>query len=136
MFGGRATRGTLYTAAITVAALGVAIATMNGAALTDVTYVPLGCALAVGLLLTVRQAPGHPGAALVLLPALAVAAVTSNVVRGVRGGTLLVAASHAVLAFAVGHLATTLVPMLPTWASFALGFTAVRFGVWEPPLRL
>src|ERR671930_1007132 len=104
----RLTWGAAYATVVTLAALALSATTIS----TDELLLPLGCALAVGLLLTVRQAPGHPGAALVLLPAivaddrlgtavlpaLAVAAVVSNMVRGVRGDTVLIAASHTMLA--------------------------------------
>src|SRR6266542_658654 len=67
----RVTKGAVYGAAVMLAALSAVLVLANLTTISaDAIYVPLGCALAVGLLLTVRQAPGHPGAALILLPAI------------------------------------------------------------------
>src|SRR5438105_15522097 len=87
--------GAAYALLVSLAALALSANTLS----SDELLLPLGCALAVGLLLTVRQAPGHPGAALILLPAIVAharlglavlpvllfAAIACNVVRGVRG---------------------------------------------------
>src|SRR6185503_1221271 len=100
----RATKGVIYTVSATLLALAALAATLPLTSLTtftDQVYVPLACALVVGLLLTVRQAPGHPGAALILLPvvvadarlglaalpALLVAALLANMARGLRGSS-------------------------------------------------
>src|SRR6266545_2512692 len=147
----RVTKGAVYGAAVMLAALSAVLVLANLTTISaDAIYVPLGCALAVGLLLTVRQAPGHPGAALILLPAivadarlgltalpaLLLAAVATNLVRGVRGKPMLVSASHTVLAFTVGHFASSLLPSLPAWATFAVGFTSVRFALWHLAVRV
>jgi signal transduction histidine kinase len=137
-----------YTAAVTLLAV-AAIVALSGTSMTmDQAFVPLSCALAVGLLLTVRLAPGHPGAALAVVPAIAVdarlglsvlpallfAALVANYVRGVRGPSVVASASHAVLAFAAGHLvaelATNQLPISPAWLVFALVFSSVRLVLW------
>src|SRR4029079_18227213 len=98
-----AMRNYVYASAVTLAALLTILAYSGTSMSTDDVLLPLTCALMVGLLLTVRLAPGHPGAALVVLPALAVdarlglsalaallfAGVVANLVRGVRGPSVL-----------------------------------------------
>jgi len=137
----------LVTSLVTV---GVVLGLSGLQASTDPLYVPLSLALMVGLLLTVRLAPGQPGAALVLLPAMAVdarfglsalpalalVAIVANLARGVRGPWLLSTAAHTVLAFAAGHVVADIVDFEPAWAIFALVFATVRFGLWYVARRL
>ncbi|MDQ3810021.1 MAG: HAMP domain-containing histidine kinase, partial [Chloroflexota bacterium] len=113
-------------------------------------YIPLGCALAVGLLLTVRLAPGKPGSALVLLPALAVdsrlglsalpavfvAAVLANLVRGVRGPRSVSAAAETTLAFASAHALAERIYLVPAWITFAVAFAGIRVLLWRLAERL
>jgi signal transduction histidine kinase len=142
-----AVRDYAYTAGITLAAVATVLALSGTSMSTDAVFFPLSCALMVGLLLTVRLSPGHPGAALVVLPAIAVdarlglsvlpamlfVALVTNLVRGVRGPIVLASAGHTTLAFAAGHLATELTAQLsllaPAWLVFAIVFTAVRLGL-------
>ena len=107
-----------YAAAVSLAAVGVIVGLPGTAPSDDQTFAPLALALFVGFLLTVRLAPGRPGAALVLLPAMAIdarfglaallavayAAIVVNLIRGLRGPRVLSTASHAVLACAGAHL--------------------------------
>jgi signal transduction histidine kinase len=145
-----AIRNYVYAAAVTLAAL-LAILAYSGTSMsTDDVLLPLTCALTVGLLLTVRLAPGHPGAALVVLPALAVdarlglsalaallfAGVVANLVRGVRGPSVLSSASHTVLAFAAAHLLAELIPAVPSWIVFAFAFVTLRLALWWAAIRL
>jgi signal transduction histidine kinase len=140
-----ALRDAAYTVLVTALALSAVIAFADPALTSSEVYLPLASALAVGLLLTVRLAAGHPGSALILLPALIAdarlglsvvpalmfAAIAVNLVRGVRGAHVLVSASQTVLAFSAGHFAIDLLPMLPAWVVFAFGFTGVRFVLWH-----
>jgi signal transduction histidine kinase len=145
-----AIRNYSYAAAVTLAAL-VAILAFSGTSMsTDDVLLPLTCALTVGLLLTVRLAPGHPGAALVVLPALAVdarlglsalaallfAGIVANLVRGVRGPSVLSTASHTVLAFAAAHLAAEVLSAVPSWIVFAFVFVTLRMALWNIGNRL
>ena len=59
----RHVRAAAYSILTMMLALG-AIFTLAGSWSGEDVYLPLACALAVGMLLTVRQSPGHPGAAL------------------------------------------------------------------------
>ncbi len=149
-----ALRDYVYTAAVTLAAVVIMTTLSSTSMIVDQAFLPLSCALAVGLLLTVRLAPGHPGAALVVLPAIAVdarlgiavlpallcAAIVANYVRGVRGLSVVASASQTVLAFAAGHfaaeLATNLLPVSPTWLVFASTFSTVRLVLWFLAQRL
>ncbi len=142
----RMPRAAMYALTVTLVALALSATAIS----TDELLLPLGCALAVGLLLTVRQAPGHPGAALILLPAivadariglaalpvLMIAAIASNLVRGVRGWPVLVSTGHTAIAFAAGHFVSHATDLLPAWATFALAFTAARFALWQAAVRV
>src|SRR5215207_8369367 len=139
-----------YATVISVVTLGVVLGLGGLESSADPLYAPLGLALMVGLLLTVRLAPGQPGAALVLLPAMAVdarfgldalpavafVALVANLARGLRGPWLLSTSAHTTLAFAAGHLATEFVAIAPAWAVFAVVFAGVRFGLWHLAIRL
>jgi signal transduction histidine kinase len=133
--------GLVYTAAISLAAL-LACLLPAAAPSDDQTYAPLGVAVMVGWLLTVRLAPGARDTALLLVPVMSLDArvglaglplvaytgVLANLARGVRGPRVLTAAAHGTLAYLVAHLLATLVP-LPHWVVFALGFACFRFGL-------
>jgi len=133
-----------YAAAVAAASIGIVLGLGGLQQSTDPQYAPLSLALMVGLLLTVRLMPGQPGAALVLLPAMAVearfgltalpavafVAVVANLVRGVRGAWLLSTAGHTVLAYAAGSVAADVIGVVPTWAVFAVVFAGVRFALW------
>jgi len=143
-----------YAALVTLAAL-IAATALSGASMsTDEVFVALACALTAGLLLTVRLAPGHPGAALVVIPAIAIdarlglsvlpallfAAIVVNLARGVRGPAVLASASHTVFAFVAAHylaaFSPTVLPNLPSWIVFAVSFSVVRLGLWFVTRRL
>jgi signal transduction histidine kinase len=141
----RAHRAAAYSILTMVLALG-AIFTLAGSTWSsEDVYLPLACALAVGMLLTVRQSPGHPGAALVLIPAMAVDArlgltalpavligsLATNLFRGVRGYDIVISAGHMVLAFTAAHFAAQNINQVPDWAAFAVVFAATRFGLWH-----
>ena len=137
-----------YSALVLLAALATIVAFSGTTMSTEDVFVPLSCALAVGLLLTVRLAPGHPGAALIVLPAIVVdarlglsvlpallfASILMDLVRGVRGAAVIISASNTVLAFAAGHAVAQLspawLPQAPTWLVFAATFSIVRLGLW------
>ena len=141
-------RDLAYLALVLLAALATIVAFSGTTMSTDDVFVPLSCALAVGLLLTVRLAPGHPGAALIVLPAIAVdarlglsvlpallfASIVVDFVRGVRGPAVFISASNTVLAFAAGHAVAELslnwLPQAPTWLVFAAAFSIVRLALW------
>src|ERR1700682_1818372 len=61
-----------YAFAVSLAAIGALVGLPGTTASDDQAFAPLALALFVGFLLTVRMAPGHPSAALVLLPAMAI----------------------------------------------------------------
>jgi signal transduction histidine kinase len=137
-----------YATLVTVAALIAAIALSGAPTGTDEVFLALTCAMTAGLLLTVRLAPGHPGAALVVIPAIAIdarlglsvlpallfAAIVVNLARGVRGPAVLASASHTVFAFAAAHylaeFSPTVLADLPSWIVFAVSFSVVRLGLW------
>src|SRR5262249_39322288 len=118
-----------YAIAVTLIAAALTIALGGTTPSDDEVYALMALAVIVGLLLTVRLAPNRPPAAMVLLPAMvfdirfgvaalpavAYAAIVANLVRGVRGPRVLSNASHLVLAFALGHVATQLLPGVPSW---------------------
>jgi signal transduction histidine kinase len=142
-----------YTAVVTLVALLAVVALTDTWPVTDQVYAPMACALAVGMLLTVRLAPYRAGGALVLLPAIALdahfglaalplvawVAITINLVRGVRGPRVLSNAAHLVLAYALAHLlsqALAAFTPVPTWVTFAVVFASTRFGLWHLARRL
>src|SRR5947209_7430759 len=102
-----------YTLVVAALALAATLGLTGSLPYSDRVYVPMALALAAGLLLTVRLAPYRPGAALVLLPALAVQArfgfaalpmvayiaIVVNLARGVRGPNVVSTAAHTVLAY-------------------------------------
>jgi signal transduction histidine kinase len=132
--------GLAYTLAVSLATF-LACLLPGAAPSADQTYAPLGVAVMLGWLLTVRLSPGAPGAALLVVPALALHArfglaglpvvactgVLANLARGVRGPRVLTTAGHAGLAYTLAHLVSLVVP-LPGWAVFAVGFAGLRFG--------
>src|SRR5919199_2894808 len=132
--------GLLYTAAISLAAF-VACLLPAAAPSDDQTFAPLGVAVMVGWLLTVRLAPGTRDAALLLVPVMSLDArvglaglpivaytgLLANLARGVRGPRVLSAAAHATLSYLLAHQLATVVP-LPQWAVFAVGFACLRYG--------
>jgi signal transduction histidine kinase len=106
----------------------------------DEVYAALTIAAIIGLLLTIRLAPNRPGAALVLVPAMAIdarlglaalpafafAAVLANVIRGLRGPRLISTAAHLVLAFATAHVASQAVGGIAGQLLFAVVFALSR----------
>ena len=108
----------------------------------DQTYAPLGVAVMIGWLLTVRLSPGAPGSALLIVPVMTLHArfgmaggplvaytgILASLARGVRGSRVLTTAGHASLAYTLGHLVAQLTP-LPDWAVFAVVFVFGRFGL-------
>src|SRR5947209_8623784 len=118
-----------YTLVVGLASLAVIIALTDTWPTTDLSYMPMALALAVGMLLTVRMAPHRAGGALVLLPAMAVdarfglvalpmlayAAVVANLIRGMRGPRVISTAGHTVLAYAAADLCAHAAPLVPGW---------------------
>src|SRR5579859_2660150 len=116
-----------YAFAVCLAVVATIVGLPGTAPSSDPIFAPMALALFIGFLLTVRLAPSRPGAALVLLPAMAIdarfglaallalgyAAIAVNLVRGVRGPRVLSTASHAVLAFAIAHLCAQITPLVP-----------------------
>src|SRR5437899_3614717 len=140
-----------YAAAVSLAAVGVIVGLPGTAPSDDQAFAPLALALFVGFLLTVRLAPGRPGAALVLLPAMAIdarfglaallavgyAAIVVNLIRGLRGPRVLSTAGHAVLAFAGAHLCAQFVPLVvPAPIVFGVVFVVLRVALWHVAARL
>ena len=139
-----------YTLIVSLVALGAIVALPGTSPSSDETYAPMALAMIVGLLLTVRLAPYRPGGALVLLPAMTVDArfglaalpmlayvgIVANLVRGVRGPQVISAAVHLVLAFTLAHLAEQLVPVVPSWVTFAVVFASARLALWHLADRL
>src|SRR5919202_2681528 len=138
-----------YTLASSVVA--AAMFALPGAApSSDQVYAPLGLAVMVGLLLTVRLVPYRPGGALVLLPAMVVdarfglaalpmiawAAIVTNLIRGMRGPRVVSTAAHLVIAFAVAHLCEQLISVLPGWLVFSVVFAGGRLALWHLAERL
>ena len=138
-----------YTLAMSVVA--AAMFALPGAApSSDQVYAPLGLAVMVGLLLTVRLVPYRPGGALVLLPAMVVdarfglaalpmiawAAIVTNLIRGVRGPRVVSTAAHLVIAFAVAHLCEQVISVLPGWLVFSVVFAGGRLALWHLAERL
>jgi signal transduction histidine kinase len=111
----------------------------------DPVYTPMALALAVGLLMTVRLAPYRPGGALVLLPAMAIearfglaalpmlayVAIVVNLIRGMRGPSVISTAAHLVLAYALAYLSAQVVPVVADWVVFAVVFACGRFALWH-----
>jgi signal transduction histidine kinase len=140
--------GLVYTAAVSLAAF-LACFLPAAAPSDDQTFAPLGVAVMVGWLLTVRLAPGARDATLLLvpvmsldarvglagLPILAYTGVLANLARGVRGPRVLTAAAHATLAYLLAHQLSTLVA-LPHWAVFAVGFACLRYALGRLADRL
>src|SRR5438309_9332518 len=139
-----------YTLVVALAAV-VAVVTLTGSSpITDQVYAPMALALAIGLLLTVRLAPYRAGGALVLLPAMAVAArfglaalpavayvaIVTNLVRGMRGERLISTAGHVVLAYALAEVCAQTVPVVPDWVVFAIVFACSRLALWHLAARL
>jgi signal transduction histidine kinase len=138
-----------YTLAVSVIALAL-FALPGTSPSSDAVYAPLALAVIVGLLLTVRLAPGRAGGALVLLPSMVVdarfglsalpmiawAAIVTNLIRGVRGARAISTAAHVVIAFAAAHLSEQIVPVLPGWLVFSVVFACVRLGLWYLAERL
>jgi len=134
-------RGGLGYTAVVCAATLLTLLLPGAAPSADQMYAPLGIAVMVGWLLTVRLAPGAPGASLLLVPAMTmharfgmsgVAAVAytgilASLARGVRGPRVLTTAGHAALAYTAAHLVSQLTP-LPDWTVFAVVFATLRFG--------
>jgi signal transduction histidine kinase len=139
-----------YAFAVSLAAVGAIVGLPGATPSTDQAYAPLALALFVGFLLTVRLAPGRPGAALVLLPAMAMderfglaallalgyTAIAVNLIRGVRGPRVLSTASHAVLAFVGAHLFAQIIPFVPPPLVFGVVFVVLRVGLWHLAARL
>src|SRR5579864_8167070 len=139
-----------YTIVVALLAIVATVALTGTWPDTDPLYAPLACALAVGLLLTVRLAPYQPGGALVLLPALALdarfglaalpmlawVAIVINLIRGVRGARVISTAAHLVLAYSVAHVLSTIVGVVPGWVTFSVVFAVVRLVLWHVALRL
>jgi signal transduction histidine kinase len=138
-----------YTLAISVLAAAM-LALPGTAPSSDQVYAPLGLAVIVGLLLTVRLVPYRPGGALVLLPAMVVdarfglaalpmiawAAIVTNLIRGMRGPRVVSTAAHLVIAFAVAHLCEQLISVLPGWLVFSVVFAGGRLALWHLAERL
>ena len=59
-----------YALAVALAAIALIVALPGSAPSAEEAYAPLALAVLVGLLLTVRLAPGRPAAAMVLIPAM------------------------------------------------------------------
>src|SRR5438132_6961625 len=143
-----------YAAAVSLAAVGVIVGLPGTAPSDDQAFAPLALALFVGFLLTVRLAPGRPGAALVLLPAMAIdarfglaallavgyAAIVVNLIRGLRGPRVLSTAGHAVLAYAGAHLCAQITPqvapIVPPALVFGVVFVLLRVALWHLAERL
>src|SRR5579859_1651027 len=139
-----------YAFAVSLAAIVAVIALPGTTPSNDETFAPLALAVLIGFLLTVRLAPRQPGAALVLLPAMAIdarfglaalmavgyAALVVNLLRGVRGPHVLSSASHAVLAFAGAHLCAQIVPVVPAPLVFGVVFVLLRVALWHLAARL
>ena len=139
-----------YALAVALAALAAMVLVGGTAPSGNEVYAPLALALIVGLLLTVRLAPGRAPAAMVLipamvfdarfgvaaLPAVAYTAIVANLVRGVRGPRLISSAAHLVLAFAAADVATHLLSGQPAWIVFAVVFAFVRLALWHVAARL
>ena len=138
-----------YTLAVSVVA--VAMFALPGTApSSDQVYAPLGLAVIVGLLLTVRLVPYRPGGALVLLPAMvadarfglaalpmiAWVAIVTNLIRGVRGPRVVSTAAHLVIAFVVAHLCEQLIAVVPGWVVFSIVFASARLALWHLAERL
>jgi signal transduction histidine kinase len=132
--------GLAYTLALSLAAL-LACLLPAASPSAEQTFAPLGVAVMTGWLLTVRMAPGAPGAALLVvptmvlharfglagLPVIAYTGLLATLARGVRGPRVLTSAAHATLAYLLAHLLSSLVP-LPAGAVFAVGFACLRYG--------
>jgi signal transduction histidine kinase len=140
-----------YAAAIAALTIAVFLALPEARPSTDPIYAPLSLAMVSGLLLTIRLAPNRPGAALVLLPAMAMdarfglaslpalayAALLVNLVRGLRGPRVISSTGHAVLAFAGAHVAAQLLDLpAPDWLVFAVVFASLRALLWQVDARL
>jgi signal transduction histidine kinase len=139
-----------YAFAVSLAVVATIVGLPGTAPSNDPIFAPMALALFIGFLLTVRLAPSQPGAALVLLPAMAIdarfglaalaavgyAAVVVNLVRGLRGPRVLSTASHAVLAFAVAHLCAQITQVLPAPLVFGVVFVLGRVGLWHLAARL
>ena len=139
-----------YAAAISLAALAATVVVKGTVPSTDEAYAPLAIALIVGLLLTVRLAPGRAPAAMVLIPALvfdarfgaaalpavAYSGIVANLLRGVRGPRVLSTAAHLVIAFAVADAAGRAIGALPSWLVFAVVFAVARLALWHLATRL
>ncbi len=139
-----------YALAVCLLAATAIISLPGTAPSSDPIYALMGLGLFVGFLLTVRLAPGQPGAALVVLPAMAIdarfglaalaavgyAAIVVNLVRGLRGPRVLSSAGHAVLAFSGAHLCAQIVPVLPAPLAFGLVFVVLRLALWHLGARL
>jgi signal transduction histidine kinase len=139
-----------YAAVAGLAAVATVVGIPGTAPSSDPAYAPMALALIVGMLLTVRLAPNRGGAALVLLPAMAVdarfglaalpaiafAAVLVSLVRRQRGPQAVTAVSHLMLAYAAAHLCAEFTPLVPGWVTFALVFAFGRKLVWHLASRL
>jgi signal transduction histidine kinase len=133
----------IYAGLALAAAAGALLGVPGAQPSPDPAYALVGAGLVVGALLAVRLRPGEPGTPLLLIPALlaearfgsaalpavAYASLVGALVRRTRGVALAVAAAHATLAYAFGHLASQVADLDLVGRSvvFAVAFAGALF---------
>ena len=147
-----ARRAALYAGALFVLALAVLPLTAGARPSSDVAYAPMGAALLIGALLTVRLRPGEAGSTLLLIPALAAEArfgaaalpavlytsLLAGLARRAPAAALLIAAASDTLSFALADAAAGLadLDLYGRLAVFAVVFAFARLVLGSLALRL